>query len=89
MRISAGAGTQIASAYIIMNDWVADLIRFAPASLRARVDGLTKGLIDISTNLQLGTIATNEAFKAAILAALTTPDAQAISSYSLASCPHP
>jgi len=50
------------------------------------VDGLNAGLIDISKNLQLGVISTNESVKAAVLAALTTPDAQAIASYSRANC---
>ena len=89
VRISGGAGTEIASAYIIINEWVADLRRFAPASLRDPVEGLTTGLIEISKDLQLGNIATNESFQAATIAALTTADGQAVGSYSKANCPQP
>ncbi len=88
VRISAGAGTELASAYVIINEWVADLYTFEPASLHAPVDGLTTALSDVSKNPRLGVLATNDDFSAALQAALTTPDGRT-SAYSLASCPKP
>jgi hypothetical protein len=88
-RISAAKGTPIASAYIIINEWIADLRRFAPASLRPHVEGLITQLTGVSTNLQLGLISTNENFRATIMVAINSPDGQAVGMYAHAHCPHP
>ena len=88
-RISGAAGTDIASAYIIINEWIADLRRFAPEALNAQVAGFTTQLTDVSKNLQLATISTNEDFKTAIVAVLTSSDGQAVNSYYQANCPKP
>jgi hypothetical protein len=86
-RISGASGTDIGSAYIIINEWIADLWTYAPPPLRASVDVMTTGLTDVSKNLQMGNISSNEAFKNAIMAVLATSDAQAIGSYFTANCP--
>ena len=85
-RFQEAIGTDISSAYIIINEWVADLWRFAPESLSAEVDGFTTQLIDFSKNLQLGLISTNEGFLLAITAVVGSSEGQALSTYAVANC---
>ena len=85
-RISAAHGP-ITDAAPILNEWVADLRTYAPPDLRDHVSVFTTGLVEVSKNVQLGVIATNEDIKAAMEKVLALPDSSAIDAYAKANCP--
>jgi len=87
VRVTGAAGAPVASLSVIINEWVADMVRFAPEALRAQVAGITTQLLEVSKNIQLGLISTNDGVAAAMGAMAASPDRQALASYAQANCP--